>query len=237
VTLVLLPAIGLDSRCWDWTPIGEIAGAVKVEYPGFGSRPAVSRDYSLADLADEVAATVDGDLDVVGVSMGGMVAQHLALRHPDRVRSLLLACTTGAVNPQPVMERAHLAESGRMDELADATLHLWFTDRFLSTSPERSELAYAKHALRTADPPSFARGWRAVAGHRVLDRLEEIRVPVTCVAGERDVSTPPEVLETLHSRIAGSRFVICPGPHLLPLEAPGAFDEAVRDHLDRVAVA
>src|ERR1700722_3243936 len=92
VTLVLLTPIGLDAGCWERMPLpaGDVA---KHTFPGFGGRPRASEAPTRASLADEVAATYEPPLDLVGVSLGGMVAQHLTLRHGDRVLSLMVCCT------------------------------------------------------------------------------------------------------------------------------------------------
>ena len=231
MTLVLLPAVGLDARCWDWLN-GPDHTAVRITYPGFGGTPAVRDTYTIADLADRVAASVPGELHVVGVSMGGMVGQQLALRHPHRVHSLLLANTTGVVAPEPVRERVLLAEMGRMAELVELTLELWFSPSFLATQPEPAAVQYARRTLLSLEPRSFALGWRAIAGHSALEALTAIRAPVTCLAGDADVSTPPEVLEAIHARIPGSRLVLCQGPHMLQLEQPATFQRALDEHLD-----
>ncbi|HEX4088631.1 MAG TPA: alpha/beta hydrolase, partial [Trebonia sp.] len=105
MTLVLLPPVGLDERCWDWLDLP--APAIRHVYPGFGARPRDNRPADLDTWADEVAGLGDGEpLDLVGISMGSMVAQHLAVRHRDRVNSLLLACTGGSADPATALARA-----------------------------------------------------------------------------------------------------------------------------------
>jgi pimeloyl-ACP methyl ester carboxylesterase len=231
--LVLLPPVGLDGSCWNGT---ELAGAVARLYPGHGTRPPAAHDYSIAELADEVAAEVPGPLDVVGVSMGGMVAQQLALRHADRVRSMVLANTTASVPPGPPLERAALAESGRMAELIDQTLALWFSPPVLRSRPEGEAVRYARHTLEALDPVAFARGWRAIAGHSLGDELRDVRVPVTCIAGDGDRSTPPEVVGALHAQLPDSRLVVLRGPHLVLLERPDEFARTVVDHFRRLGI-
>src|SRR5437899_340249 len=105
MALVLLTPIGLDAGCWDGVELPDVE-TDRHEFPGFGGRPRAPEPPTLPELADEVAATYSGPLDVAGMSMGAMVAEHLALRHPERVRSLLVACTGAAVEAQVMLERA-----------------------------------------------------------------------------------------------------------------------------------
>jgi pimeloyl-ACP methyl ester carboxylesterase len=185
----------------------------------------------MATLADEVAASYTGDLDVVGVSLGGMVGQHLALRHPDRVRSVVVACTGAAASPELMAERARAVEEGGMAAVLDATLQRWFTGGALGIRPEHPGVAYARRTLLALDPRSFADAWRAIGGHDLRDRLAGIRAQVTCLAGSADAALPLPGVQEIAGRVPASRLVVVDGPHMLQLECPAEFSEAVREHL------
>jgi 3-oxoadipate enol-lactonase len=206
--------------------------AFKPTYPGHGERPIADRPYSLGDLSDEIAEATDGEIDVVGVSMGGMLAQHLAVRHPRRVRSMLLACTTARVERDAMLERATLAETQGVAAMVGHTLARWFTPATLAARPEHPAVAYARASLLALDAKAFADGWRAIAEHDLLVRLPELAIPVTCLAGEHDVSTPPSVLAAISERISASRFVVQDCAHMVHLERPRDFGRAVREHLE-----
>jgi pimeloyl-ACP methyl ester carboxylesterase len=225
---VLLHPIGLSPACWEAVGFEE---AFKPTYPGHGKRAIADRPYSLGDLADEIAEATAGALDVVGVSMGGMLAQHLAIRHPRRVRSMLLACTTARVEGDAMLERATLAEAHGLAAMVDPTLARWFTPATLAAHPEHPGVAHARESLLALDPTAFADGWRAIAEHDLLARLPELAIPVTCLAGEHDVSTPPSALEAIREQISGSRFVVQDCAHMVHLERPREFAREVREHL------
>jgi pimeloyl-ACP methyl ester carboxylesterase len=235
VTLVLMAPIGNDAGSWE--RVAAAAPAVKHEFPGFG-RPRASVSPTMASLADEVAASYSGQLDLVGVSMGGMVAQHVALRHPGRVRSLLVACTGAAVDARVMQARASAAEERGMRGVLDVTLERWFTPEALAQRPEHPGVAYARRALLALDQRSFADGWRAIAGHDVRARLRGLAMPVTAVAGSRDAASPIERSRELAQRARQGRLVIVEGaPHMIHLECPDRLSEVIREHLRVVDAA
>ena len=166
--------IALDAGCWERVPLPDIP-TVKHVFPGFGGRPRAATQPTMASLADEVAASYEGPLDVVGVSLGGMVAQHLTIRHPDRVRSLLTACTGASADPATMAQRAADAETLGMAGVLDVTLRRWFTEPLLAVEPEHPGVAYARRTLLALDPHCFADGWRAIGGHDAVARLARDR--------------------------------------------------------------
>jgi pimeloyl-ACP methyl ester carboxylesterase len=230
VTLVLLPPVGLDERCWDWLHLP--APAIRHVYPGFGRRPRDNRPADLDTWADEVAGLGDGEpLDLVGISMGSMVAQHLAVRHRDRVNSLLLACTGGSADPATALARAAAAEVGGMAGALESTLQRWFTGAALAAVPEHPGVAYTRATLLALDPASWAAGWRAIARHDVLAELTAVTAPTTCIAGRGDQSAPPERVRRLAAAIPGASLELLDGPHMIHLENPAEFSAALAAHL------
>jgi pimeloyl-ACP methyl ester carboxylesterase len=127
--------------------------------------------------------------------------------------------------------RAAAAESGDMHAVLGSTLGRWFTPAALALRPTHPGVAYARHTLLVLDPGSFADGWRAIAGHDIRDRLGEIAVPVTCIAGSADSASPVSRTQDVADRVKNSRLVILDGPHMMHLERPSEFSAAVHDHL------
>lgn len=229
MTVVFIAPIGSDARSWDGVPI---AGAgVRHELPGFG-RPRATVPPTMASLADELVAEHPGPLHLVGISMGGMVAQHAALRHPDRVASLLVACTGAATDPETMAARARAAEAGGMAAVIDSTLARWFTAGALARVPAHPGVEYARNTLAALDPKAFADGWRAIGGHDVRERLPELAMPLTAVAGSADAASPLRRSEELAARARNGRLVVVDGaPHMIHLECPERFSAAVSEHL------
>jgi pimeloyl-ACP methyl ester carboxylesterase len=231
VTLVLLTPVGLDAGCWERVPLPG-SDVVKHTWPGFGGRARAVPPPTMASLADEVAASYDGDFDLVGMSLGGMVAQHVTLRHPQRVRSLMVACTGASADPETMEGRAQRVERTGMEGVIDETLERWFTPAALAQEPEHPGVAYARRTLLALEPAAFADGWRAIAGHDVVDRLGEIAVPTTALAGTADTASPIERSKTISERVPGARFATIDGPHMMHLERPLELGAAIAEHLD-----
>jgi 3-oxoadipate enol-lactonase len=187
----------------------------------------------MQSLADEVADAVDGPLDLVGVSMGAMVAQNVAVRHPGRVRSLLVACTGAAVDREAMLRRADEVEAKGMDGVLAETLERWFTPQALA-EPQHAGVEYARATLLALDARSFADGWRAIATHDVRARLAEIDARTTCILGTADPVGTRERLEEVANGVRHGRLVEIEGPHMLHLEQPVAFARALQDHLGRL---
>lgn len=231
MVLVALHPVTQDPSCWQWLS-QTIDIAPELPRPLFGKR--ILESFTLEDLADDVARRIPEPADVVGVAMGSLVAQHLALRHPDKVRSLVLACAPARMmDGQAYAGRAVSGLLLGMDSVVDETLHRWFSPETLSRNTPG--VAYARQRLRTFSPAVFARVWVAVAGHRPGSGLSAIDCPTTVVSGKYDVSAPPDELREMHTLISGSRFLSLDGPHMMHLERPDLLSGAIDGHLQWAA--
>jgi pimeloyl-ACP methyl ester carboxylesterase len=232
MTMLLLPPVGLDDGCWDWLDLPEIA-TVKHVYPGFGTRARGHSHLTLDNLADEAVTLADGPLDLVGVSMGAMVAQHAAIRHPRRVRSMLLACSGAAAHPGRSMNQVAAVEQGGMTGILDSTLKRWFRPETLAKSPTHPGVAYVMTTLTALDPRSFADAWRAIAAHDVVDHLARVPVPTTCIAASDDSAAPVTRMRLLAESLPNARLAILSGSHMIHLENPLDFSRELAGHLTR----
>lgn len=227
-SLLFLHPVGLDRRCVEWLDLPPVRA---VTMPGHGERERARPGLTLADMADEIVGHSTGPLDVVGASLGGMVAMHLALGHPDRVRSLVLACTTPRGDSAVMNDRADATEDRGSAGMLEDTLTRWFTPAALEADRDTPYMTYVRERLLATDPGALADTWRAIGTHDVLERLGEIRVPTTCIAGTRDLSTPMDVMRDLAARLADARLVEMDAPHMAFLERPREFSAAVLEHL------
>lgn len=227
MTALLLHPIGLDRTTWDHVPIED---ALAVDLPGHGDAPwdgAQSLD-EVADVVLDAVSAASEPPDLVGLSLGGMVALHVALRHPDRIRSIVVACALAATPTEVMLERATRTELVGMHGMTPSMISRWFTPDTIET---RSELiASTERRLLADDPGIVAHYWRLISAHDVRARLHRISMPTTVIAGLADVSVPPAAARELSAGIPHARFVELPGAHMLHLEEPRAFAEAIGRH-------
>lgn len=227
MTVVLFAPIGLGLRSWE--PVAGLpADSVAVEYPATGEHYP-----SLAAMADTIASTLDGPLDVIGMSMGGVVAQHLASRHPDRVRSLVLGCCPAEVDPDAMAGRSRTALTQGMGELTAQTMPRWFAG-YDDTTEDRPAVLLVRDTLLAADPTSFAGAMAAIAPHRLRD-IDPITAPTTIIAGRDDPAAPIDKALGLFDLIPNSHIDVVPGGHLPQIEHPAEYASALRRHFDWVA--
>ena len=226
-TVLFLAWLGGSRLGWSDTvaEIGQTYRTLAPDHRDTGDSSADSEAFSLEDLADDAAAFLLA-LDVapavvVGLSMGGMVAQHLALRHPELVRALVLVSTTpgGAASP-PATERGRAAlflpaelEAG---ERARQAMTLMTAPGFTDTHPEALELA-ERHARRhPMSTDSYKRQFRAVRAHDVVAALPSIGVPTLVLHGDADDLIPLPAAERLATTIPGARLKVYPHTGHMP---------------------
>ncbi len=201
---------------------------------GLGRSDAPPRDYSMAGYAEDAAGLLDRlDLDqvcVVGVSFGGMVAQELALRYPQRVTQLALVCTSSGGRggaSYPLHELAQLppaAQRERHLELADVRRDA----RWRSENPQQWQrlLELAANARRDdANVDGAARQLAARAGHDTADRLAQLDLPVLIMAGRYDGIAPPDNQRFLAGTIPGAVLRWYEGGHLFLVQDKTAYPD------------
>jgi 3-oxoadipate enol-lactonase len=239
--VVLIHALGLDHRMWG-PQIERLANAGRViayDARGHGQTDVTSGPYAMADFAEDLAGLLDAlgveAAHLVGISMGGMIAQEFALTRPHRVRSLVLADTTSEYNQETrrqFAERARVAEERGMAPLIAPTTERWFTAEFRERHPD--EVARIMGIFEATNPFGYAAACRAVARIDFTERLVNIGVPTLVLVGSEDPSTTPEVALKIHEYVPGSQFLELPGAaHLTNVARPEEFTQAILDTIRR----
>src|SRR5436190_10594949 len=240
--LVCVHGLGCDRRAWALQigPFSEHYQAVFFDNRDVGQSSLANRDYSTAEMAEDVLALADHlGLDrfhLLGVSLGGMVSQHVALRAPERVRTLTLAVTHGGVQKAGRL-RGHLlgsyARNLPVEDSVDNLLYLCYTEAFF----ENEEMyEFVRNALLDNPYPqpaeAIARQAAAGAHHDVRDRLHELRMPVHVIGAERDLMIPVWKQRELASLIPVSKLTIIEAQgHGVMWEAADRFNSVVTEFL------
>ncbi|TXH54767.1 MAG: alpha/beta fold hydrolase [Burkholderiaceae bacterium] len=232
--VVLSHALGADLHLWDGlaatlAPRHEV---LRYDHRGHGGSAVPTGPYSQDELVDDAARLIRewgrGPVVFVGLSMGGMVAQGLAVRHPELLRGVVIAHSS-ARYPDEVRamwaQRIAAIEQGGLAAIADATMERWFTPAFRAAQPAVVEQV-RQTVLRSSAAGYIACG-RAVASVDWLDRLSAVKTPSLVIAGAQDAGAPPAMSEAIASRIAGAELRVIEAAHIGVLEQPQAFAEAV----------
>jgi 3-oxoadipate enol-lactonase len=207
---------------------------------GHGGSDAPDGDYSLDDLAEDtrqfLAALGIERTHFVGLSMGGMIGQVLAISYPTMFRSLSLCDTSARIPPEtgPAWdERVGIAREKGMAALVDTTVERWFTAPFRADG--EAALEPVREMIRTTPAAGYAGCCAAIKQHDQLDRISAIDAPTLVVVGADDMGTPVAAAEAINQRIAGSRLVVLESAgHLSNIEQPAAFSAALADFIDGV---
>jgi pimeloyl-ACP methyl ester carboxylesterase len=240
VPLLLIP--GIPAVANDWTLLAERLAATRrvVSYDnrGSGRSPVTPGPYSITQLAADGIALLDRlgiqQADVFGMSMGGMIAQELALGWPDRVRRLVLGCTHAGVK--------HAARPPREAGMAFAMETDDWSERIRALAPfafstgideDALEAFIQKKSNDVQDPEGYRAQIAAVLGHDTKDRLREIDKPTLILTGDDDGVIPGASSDVLHEEIENSRLEVIPNAgHLFFIEDPVTTTALLLEFLD-----
>lgn len=232
-------SLATHAGMWDPTAPA-LAGRFRVlryDTRGHGGTEAPPGAYSLDVLADDALALL-GALGIqrthwVGLSMGGMIGQMIALKAPGVLRSLSLCDTTSRVPPEARgtwAERIAVAEGQGMEPLVEPTIARWFTPDFVRTRPEVVDPVRAM--IRETPPRGYVGCCQAIARLDLTDRLGEVGIPTLVLVGAEDQGTPVSAARTIHEHVRGSQLVVLKSAsHLSNIEQPETFNLAMRQFL------
>jgi 3-oxoadipate enol-lactonase len=238
--LTMSHSLACDSRMWD-EQVALLSKRFKVlcfDTRGHGQTDAPQGEYTLDMLADDAAGVLAAagvkETHWIGISMGAMIGQTLAVRTPGLLKSLVLADTTSR-NPPEVWpmwkERIDVAESKGMEALVDPTLARWFTAPYIKDRADRVKTI--ADMIRATPVAGYVGCCHALPKINLTDRLKEIKVPVLAITGTEDASAAST--KTIHESISGSEFVPIPSAsHIANIEQPEAFNAALTKFYDRI---
>jgi 3-oxoadipate enol-lactonase len=204
---------------------------------GHGGTDVPTGPYTFEQLGEDAIGLVDAlSIDAVhwvGLSLGGMIGQYLALNRPHRLRSLVL-CDTAAIMPKEGQavrqERIETARGKGIQALLQPTLERWFTPPFLKQNSQ--EVTLIRDQFLATPVNGYIGCMEAIKGLNYLDRLREIKIPTLIIVGEDDPGTPVASSKAMHERIPDSKLVVLPSAaHLSNVEQADAFNRTVLDFL------
>jgi len=216
------------------SPLVEDFEVIAYDQRGLGQTSQPSGDYTMQDYADDAAALLEAlgidQIPVLGVSFGGMVAQELVLRHPNKVSKLVLSCTStggdgGSSYPLHVLDEMEGEEKiEKILKLYDLRFTPSWTEENKKDWEQRKKMA-SEGGMGKTYAQNIMKQLMARKGHNTFSRLKEIKKPVFIMGGEFDGLSPMENMKIMHSNISKSELSFYKGGHLFLAEDRSAFKD------------
>lgn len=236
-TVVLLGSIGSTTDMWlpQLDALSHEFRVIALDHRGHGGSQVVPGPASIEALAADVLETLDTlhveEFALVGLSLGGAVAQYLAATSPRVTRAVFMCTSPKFGTRESWIERAAATRSTGTGSLADAIVGRWFSPGFIEAKPATTN--HYRRMVASCDDEGYAGCCEALANWDFRERLQEISVPVLTIAGADDPSTPPEVLQNIADSVSGEARaeVLSPGAHVPTIERPDEVNTLLREFL------
>ncbi|MCE8556837.1 3-oxoadipate enol-lactonase [Ruegeria pomeroyi] len=236
--VLFINSLGTDLRLWDPILPHLPAGLRLIRYDkrGHGLSDAPDGPYAMGTLVRDAERLLDmlevREAAVVGLSIGGMIAQGLAVKRLDQVRALVLSNTAAKIGTKEMwQDRIAAVTAGGIEALAEAVMERWFSRGFRTTA----ELILWRNMLVRQPVQGYAGCSAAIAGTDFYTPTSGLRLPTLGIAGDEDGSTPPDLVRETVDLIPGSQFhLIRKAGHLPCVEHPAAYAERLVQFLHDV---
>jgi 3-oxoadipate enol-lactonase len=237
--VLLIAGQGMTLDAW-WATIPVLARSFRViafDNRDTGRSSRLPFPYSVAQMARDAVAVLDAAgaqrAHVYGISLGSLVAQEVALRHPDRVQALVLGASSAggfaAYKPSPSsFAQTFLVRAGAMgpEEAQWAAVPYTYAEKTRQSHPERILADIAHRVTSPPEPLAYLHQATAVAAHDAYERLNRMAAPTLVVHGEQDVFVPPANALVLAERIPGAKLRLWPdAAHMFTIDEPQADQE------------
>lgn len=239
-TVSLSNSLMSNYQMWDaqMPVLTEKYRVLRYDTRGHGQSEVTPGPYSIELLVDDVYALHQtlgiSKTHFVGLSMGGMTGQLLAVKYPDLLQSVTLCDTASHMPPASMWEdRINTAQSEGMSGVVEGTLARWFTPAMHESDPD--EIARIGDMIRGTSVDGFCACCEAIKNMNQTSVLSGIKLPTMIIVGEEDAGTTPDMSRIIQAEIAGSSLVILPqAAHLSNIEQANAFNKTLLDFLATV---
>ena len=236
--LVLVHALGTSLAIWD-DLIPLLPPSLRIlrfDLRGHGQSDMPSPPYSMGSLIRDTERLMDHfvlkDAVILGLSIGGLVAQGLAIKRLDLIRAMVLSNTAAKIGrPEQWQGRIDQVRTGGLESIADATMERWLGRNWRS-HPDMP-------CLRAQFTATRSEGWigcaHAIAGTDFYETTATLTLPTLAIAGANDGSTPPDLVRETADLVLGSRFALIRGAgHLPPVEKPAEYAAILTQFLTEI---
>lgn len=235
-TIVFANSLGTDMRIWDGVlpHLAEGLRIVRFDNRGHGGSSVTPAPYSMGMLVSDAEAVCDAlevrDAVFVGLSIGGQIAQGLAVKRGDIMRAMVLSNTAAKIGtPQMWQERIDGLRKDGLEAMADTVMARWFSPAFR----DGPEVAPWRDLLLATPEEGYAGCCAAIAGADMISPTSGLRLPTLAIAGSEDGATPPDMVRETADLIPGSRFELIRGVGHIPcVEAPAAYARLLTEFME-----
>lgn len=238
-TVVLSHALGCDLSMWDGVAkaLQDRFTVLRYDHRGHGQSAASDAAFSINDLADDaaelIAAHGQGAVHFVGLSLGGMTGQALGARHPNLLRSLVIANSAShydAAAQALWQARIDTVQAQGLAAISEGAMQRWFTPEFRDPAhPGSHRVSTLRAMLESTAKQPYAHACAAVKNIALDAGNRSISCPTLVIAGSRDEATPPALSEAMARSIPGAQLRSLDAAHLSAVEQPEAFATLLTD--------
>ncbi|HEY8249586.1 MAG TPA: alpha/beta fold hydrolase [Burkholderiales bacterium] len=238
--VTFVTGIANDLTMWDGQ-VPALAGDFRIlryDLRGHGGSEATGGDYSMALLVEDLKALLDAQkiqkTSLVGLGLGGALAQAFAIEHPDRLDRLMPCCCRARMVPDFAAMWHKLRETVRqngLETIVEPTVQRWFSEDFKAAHPD--VLDNIRRMIRGTTLEGYLGVTAAFLGLDVEDRLQEIRAPTLYVSGAEDkLGGPPALMQGLSGKVKGARHLSVPkAAHIANIQNPEGFNRVLGEFL------
>ncbi|MEO0693357.1 MAG: 3-oxoadipate enol-lactonase [Pseudomonadota bacterium] len=236
--IVFSNSLGTDLRLWD--PILPLLPKglriIRYDKRGHGLSACPEAPYAMGALVSDIEKLLDHlavrDCVFVGLSIGGMIAQGLAVKRLDQVRAMVISNTAAKIGtPEMWQERIDAVRTGGIDALADAVMARWFSKAFC----QGDELIAWRNLLARQPSEGYIGCSAAIAGTDFYTTTASLTLPTLAIAGSEDGSTPPDLVRETADLVPGSRYhLIRAAGHLPCVEKPEEYAQVLTAFLKEI---
>ena len=231
--LVFANSLGTDFRIWNdvVARLGDRYRVLVYDKRGHGLSEATPAPYAMADHVNDLAALLDHHgiekAVIVGLSVGGMIAQGLAALRPDLVAALVLCDTAHKIGTEESWNaRIDVVRRNGIASIADGILEKWFTPAY--RSPDNADYIGYRTMLVRSPVEGYAGTCAALRDADLTESTRALKIPVLCIVGDQDGSTPPDLVRSTAELIRGAEFrIIADAGHIPCVEQPAAVADLI----------
>jgi 3-oxoadipate enol-lactonase len=193
----------------------------------------VNHKSKIANYADDVISLMDKlniqKAVIVGLSIGGIIGQYLAVHHAERIEKLILSNTAPKVGSEESWNtRINIVQNKGITAIGDTVMKVWFSENFRQNRLE--ELAGCKAMLVNTNPQGYVQACEALKINDLTDQIHKINVPTLCIAGTEDGSTPPAQVKAMADQIPNAQYILIEGVGHIPcIEVPELIAKHILD--------